>query len=151
MWVSGIFEARNACFSGEKCNFATCSIGCVNCCSSRWPSRHACFFPTAGKKRRPSTLCPFRWSSPPDQWHCERIYNSDLGQFGLLRKAESRPVVQLLKRVGFAATRTLCRQADSCNCGTGIANLSSAYHSNNLSVGAYAVDYYVYRLCRLII
>ena len=86
-----------------------------------------------------------------DQWHCERIYNSDLGQFGLLRKAESRPVVQLLKRVGFAATRTLCRQADSCNCGTGIANLSSAYHSNNLSVGAYAVDYYVYRLCRLII
>lgn len=85
------------------------------------------------------------------QWHCERIYNSDLGQFGLLRKAESRPVVQLLKRVGFAATRTLFRQADSCNCGTGIANLSSAYHTNNLSVGAYAVDYYVYRLCRLII
>lgn len=143
-------------FSGKKCNFATCSIGCINCCSSRWLSRHGLLLPDGREEASVvdavSVSVEFTaGNADSGQWHCERIYNSDLGQFGLLRKAESRPVVQLLKRVGFAATRTLFLQADSCNCGTGIANLSSAYHSNNLSVGAYAVDYYVYRLCRLII
>lgn len=86
-----------------------------------------------------------------DQWYCERIYNSDLGQSGLLRKAEARPALQLFKRAGFTPMRTLLRQADSHGCGTGIANLLSTYHTNNLSVGTCAVDYYVYRLRRLII
>ena len=35
--------------------------------------------------------------------------------------------------------------------GTGVAKLISTYRSNDLSVGPHAVDYYVYRLRRLII
>ena len=43
------------------------------------------------------------------------------------------------------------RGADSWGCGTGVAKLTAAFQTFDLSAGPHAVDYYVYRLRRLII
>jgi len=43
------------------------------------------------------------------------------------------------------------RGAASWGCGTGVAKLTAAFQTFDLSAGPHAVDYYVYRLRRLII
>ena len=69
-----------------------------------------------------------------DEWQCERTYNSDLNhQPRVLREAES------------------CPAQPSWGCGTGVAKLTAAFRTSDLSAGPHAVDYYVYRLRRLII
>ena len=86
-----------------------------------------------------------------DQWLCERICNSDLNQPRVLREAEASPAAPMFQRGGLhTAARAALRCVASCG-GTGVAKLISTYRSNDLSVGPHAVDYYVYRLRRLII
>ena len=64
-----------------------------------------------------------------DEWQCERTYNSDLNH----------------------QPRAVVRGAASWGCGTGVAKLTAAFRTSDLSAGPHAVDYYVYRLRRLII
>lgn len=87
-----------------------------------------------------------------DVWQCERAYNSDLNQPQALRAAETCPAVRLSQRGGpVPAQRAVVRCVASCGCGTGVVKLISVLLSSNLSVGTHAVDYYVYRLRRLLI
>ena len=89
-----------------------------------------------------------------DEWQCERTYNSDLNhQPRVLREAESCPV-QPSFRYGdrqVPAERAVVRGAASWGCGKGVAKLTAAFQTFDLSAGPHAVDYYVYRLRRLII
>ena len=89
-----------------------------------------------------------------DEWQCERTYNSDLNhQPRVLREAESCPA-QPSFRYGdrqVPAERAVVRGAASWGCGTGVAKLTAAFQTFDLSAGPHAVDYYVYRLRRLII
>ncbi len=90
-------------------------------------------------------------NAPADQWQCERICNSDLNQPRVLREAEASPAAPMFQR---GSLHTVARAALRCVAlcgGTGVAKLISTYQSNDLSVGPHAVDYYVYRLRRLII
>lgn len=90
-------------------------------------------------------------NAPADQWQCERICNSDLNQPRVLREVEASPAAPMFQRGGLqGAARAALRCVASCG-GTGVAKLISTYKSNDLSVGPHAVDYYVYRLRRLII
>ena len=90
-------------------------------------------------------------NAPADQWQCERICNSDLNQPRVLREAEASPVAPMFQRGSLhTAARAALRCVALCG-GTGVAKLISTYQSNDLSVGPHAVDYYVYRLRRLII
>lgn len=90
-------------------------------------------------------------NAPADQWQCERICNSDLNQPRVIREAETSPAAPMFQRGSLhTAARAALRCVASCG-GTGVAKLISTYQSNDLSVGPHAVDYYVYRLRRLII
>ena len=90
-------------------------------------------------------------NAPADQWQCERICNSDLNQLRVLREAEASPAAPMFQRGSLhTAARAALRCVALCG-GTGVAKLISTYQSNDLSVGPHAVDYYVYRLRRLII
>ena len=88
-----------------------------------------------------------------DEWQCERTYNSDLNhQPRVLREAEACPEVPVFRHGGQpSASRAVVRASASCGCGTGVARLTSTFQSSDLSAGPRAVDYYVYRLRRLII
>ena len=90
-------------------------------------------------------------NAPADQWQCERICNSDLNHPRVLRVAEASPAAPMFQRGSLhTAARAALRCVALCG-GTGVAKLISTYQSNDLSVGPHAVDYYVYRLRRLII
>ena len=90
-------------------------------------------------------------NAPADQWQCERICNSDLNQPRVLRAAHAAPAAPMFQRGSLhTAARAALRCVALCG-GTGVAKLISTYQSNDLSVGPHAVDYYVYRLRRLII
>ena len=90
-------------------------------------------------------------NAPADQWQCERICNSDPNQPRVLREAEASPAAPMFQRGSLhTAARAALRCVALCG-GTGVAKLISTYQSNDLSVGPHAVDYYVYRLRRLII
>lgn len=85
-----------------------------------------------------------------DQWQCERTYNSDLNrQPRVLREAETCPAQPSFRHGDRQVSAE--RAVASCGCGTGVAKLTSAFQSSDLSAGPHAVDYYVYRLRRLII
>ena len=90
-------------------------------------------------------------NAPADQWQCERICNSGLNQPRVLREAEASPAAPMFQRGSLhTAARAALRCVALCG-GTGVAKLISTYQSNDLFVGPHAVDYYVYRLRRLII
>lgn len=78
-----------------------------------------------------------------DEWQCERTYNSDLNhQPRVLREAESCPV-QPSFRYGdrqVPAERAVVRGAASWGCGTGVAKLTAAFQTSDLSAGPHAVD-----------
>lgn len=103
--------------------------------------------------QRTATAVLSAGGSTPDMWQCERVYNSDLNQPQTLRAVESRPAAQLFQRGGNSAQalRAVVRGIASCGCGTGVAKLIFTFRSSNLCVGTHAVDYYVYRLRRLLI
>ena len=89
--------------------------------------------------------------APADLWQCVRICNSDLNQPRVLGEAEASPAAPMFQRGSLhTAARAALRCVALCG-GTGVAKLISTYQSNDLSVGPHAVDYYVYRLRRLII
>ena len=125
------------------------TVRCVNCFSSCWPSRRACSFRRAATVRASGSRRPLQPSR-----QCERTYNSDLNhQPRVLREAESCPA-QPSFRYGdrqVPAERAVVRGAVSWGCGTGVAKLTAAFRTSDLSAGPHAVDYYVYRLRRLII
>lgn len=134
------------------------TVRCVNCFSSCWPSRgvpalsggrRRCVHPAAGASAAFSA-----GDMHADEWQCERTYNSDLNhQPRVLREAESCPA-QPSFRYGdrqVPAERAVVRGAASWGCGTGVAKLTAAFRTSDLSAGPHAVDYYVYRLRRLII
>ena len=90
-------------------------------------------------------------NAPADQWQCERVCNSDLNQPRVLREAETSPAAPLFQRGGLhSAGRAALRCVASCG-GTGVAKFTSKFRSSSLCAGLHAVDYYVYRLRRLII
>lgn len=103
--------------------------------------------------QRTATAVLSAGGSTPDVWQCERVCNSDLNQPQTLRAVESCPAAQLIQRGGNPARvlRGVVRCAASCGCGTGVAKLIFTFRSANLCVGTHAVDYYVYRLRRLLI
>ena len=79
-----------------------------------------------------------------DQWRCEREYNADLNLPRVAGEVSPAPVVPVSQRGGsdrFAANRFEA----------GVVKVTSEFKSSDLSVGLHAVDYYVYRLRRLII
>ena len=87
-----------------------------------------------------------------DQWQCERVYNSDLNQPRVLGEAEACPTAPSFQRTGPAsAARFALHCVTLCHCGTGVVKLTSTFQSPYFSLGLHAVDYYVYRLRRLII
>ncbi|HIW65308.1 MAG TPA: hypothetical protein H9879_03625 [Candidatus Alistipes intestinipullorum] len=87
-----------------------------------------------------------------DQWQCERTSNSDLLRPQFVRPAESCPM-QLLPRssASVPALRALPRPVVSAGCVPGVARLIATFPFPDLFVGVRAVDFYVYRLRRLII
>ena len=99
------------------------TVRCVNCFSSCWPSRRACSFRRAATVRASGSRRPLRPS----------------------RRAICTPTS------GSASVRAVVRGAASWGCGTGVAKLTAAFRTSDLSAGPHAVDYYVYRLRRLII
>ena len=85
-----------------------------------------------------------------DQWLCEREYNADLNLPRVLGEVSPAPAVPVFQRGRADAGQTADRYAAD-RCDTGIAKVTSEFKSSDLSAGPHAVDYYVYRLRRLII
>lgn len=84
-----------------------------------------------------------------EQWHCERICNSDLNLPRLTREVVPVQTVPASQQGGMSfAVRALQRHATG---GFGTLKGTSVFHYLILSSGARAADYYVYRLRRLII
>lgn len=85
-----------------------------------------------------------------DVWRCEREYNANLNLPRVLGEVSPAPVVPVSQRgstdTGKNADRFAANRYDA-----GIAKVTSEFKSSDLSVGLHAVDYYVYRLRRLII
>lgn len=87
-----------------------------------------------------------------DQWLCERIYNSDLSQTRVLQTAEARLAVSMFQRGGQVRLRAAFLSMCCVTYGiSGVAGLVARVHRKGFAAGFHAVDYYVYRLRRLII
>ncbi|WP_443639545.1 hypothetical protein [Alistipes shahii] len=87
-----------------------------------------------------------------DQWLCERIYNSDLSQTRVLQTAEARLAVSMFQRGGQVRLRAAFLSMCCVTYGiSGVAGLVARVHRKGFAAGLHAVDYYVYRLRRLII
>ena len=80
-----------------------------------------------------------------DQWRCEREYNADLNLPRVAGEVSPAPVVPVSQRGGSETGQNADRFA------AGVVKVTSEFKSSDLSVGLHAVDYYVYRLRRLII
>ena len=78
-----------------------------------------------------------------DQWRCEREYNADLNLPRVAGEVSPAPVVPVSQRGGSGTGQNADRFAAN--------RFESEFKSSDLSVGLHAVDYYVYRLRRLII
>ena len=79
-------------------------------------------------------------------WLCEREYNADLNLPRVLGEVSPAPAAPVFQRGGHAESGPAAdRHA------RGSTKVTSEFKSSDLSVGLHAVDYYVYRLCRLII
>lgn len=103
---------------------------------------------TAGPVHAAVTISVDRASD--DIWRCEREYNANLNLPrvpGEISPAQAVPVFQRGSTdAGRNADRFAANRYDA-----GIAKVTSEFKSSDLSVGLHAVDYYVYRLRRLII
>lgn len=85
-----------------------------------------------------------------DVWRCEREYNADLNLPRVLREVSPAPAMPVFQRGGADAEPCADRFAADRHA-AGIVKATSEFNSSDLSVGLHAVDYYVYRLRRLII
>ena len=85
-----------------------------------------------------------------DQWRCEREYNADLNLPRVAGEVSPAPVVPVSQRGGSGTGQNADRFAAG-RFEAGVVKVTSEFKSSDLSVGLHAVDYYVYRLRRLII
>lgn len=87
------------------------------------------------------------------QWQCEHTYNSDLRSTRVLQEVEDpHPIVLLFQRGSHMRARAdfltmCCVTYDT----SGAARLIARMHKKDFVAGLHVVDYYVYRLHRLII
>ena len=87
-----------------------------------------------------------------DQRLCERIYNSDLSQTRVLQTEEARLAVSMFHRGGQGRLRAAFLSMCCVTYGiSGVAGLVARVLCKGFAAGLLAVDYYVYRLRRLII
>lgn len=84
-------------------------------------------------------------------WYCEREYNADLNLPRVLGEVAPAPVAPAFCRGGHADSAHAADRYAADRHIAGNSKVTSEFKSSDLSVGLYAVDYYVYRLCRLII
>lgn len=84
-------------------------------------------------------------------WLCEREYNADLNLPRVLGEVSPAPVATVFHRSGHAESNPAADRYAADRHVTGNTKVTSEFKSSDLSVGLHAVDYYVYRLCRLII
>ena len=84
-----------------------------------------------------------------DQWRCEREYNADLNLPRVAGEVSPAPVVPVSQRGGSGTGQNADRFAAN-RFEAGVVKVTSEFKSSDLSVGLHAVDYYVYRLRRLI-
>lgn len=87
--------------------------------------------------------------APDDAWHCLRHCNADPELPRLLR--EVTPATLLFQRGGHAECARGAERFFAERHAAGVSKAISEFESYNLSVGLHAVDYYVYRLRRLLI
>lgn len=85
-----------------------------------------------------------------DVWRCEREYNANLNLPRVPGEVSPAPAMPVFQRGSTDAGRNADRFAAD-RFDAGIAKVTSKFRSSDLSVGLHAVDYYVYRLRRLII
>lgn len=88
-----------------------------------------------------------------DQWQCEYIYNSDLSLTGVLQGCEeARTSVSMFRHGAQGRSRAAFLSMCCVTYGiSGVAGLVARVHGKGFVAGLHAVDYYVYRLHRLII
>lgn len=84
-------------------------------------------------------------------WHCEREYNADLNLPRVPGEVAPAPVAPVFHRGGHAESNPAADRYAADRHVTGNTKVTSEFKSSDLSVGLHAVDYYVYRLRRLII
>lgn len=84
-----------------------------------------------------------------EEWLCERQFNSDLNLPRILSEVGPAPAVPASLRSGRCFQYP--RIAGGASAGCGGVKTTRKFNSENLSVGVCAIDYYVYRLRRLII
>ena len=86
-----------------------------------------------------------------DAWLCEREYNADLNLPRVLGEVSPAPAAPVFQRGGHAESGPVADRYAADRHARGSTKVTSEFKSSDLSVGLHAVDYYVYRLCRLII
>lgn len=88
-----------------------------------------------------------------DQWRLERIGNSDLNRLRTLRETETCPVVRLVQREGpvSAGRAALLREGVPCGKCPGALRSVFTFPFRDSFAGPSVADFYVFRLCRLII
>ena len=88
-----------------------------------------------------------------DQWRLERIGNSDLNRLRTLRETETCPVVRLVQREGpvSAGRAALLRESVPCGKCPGALRSAFTFPFRDSFAGPSVADFYVFRLCRLII
>ena len=84
-------------------------------------------------------------------WLCEREYNADLNLPRVLGEVSPAPAAPVFQRGGHAESGPAADRYAADRHARGSTKVTSEFKSSDLSVGLHAVDYYVYRLCRLII
>lgn len=84
-------------------------------------------------------------------WLCQREYNADLNLPRVPGEVAPAPVAPVFHRGGQAESHPAADRYAAGRHVTGSMKATSEFKSYDLSVGQHAVDYYVYRLRRLII
>ncbi|WP_295940225.1 hypothetical protein [uncultured Alistipes sp.] len=90
-------------------------------------------------------------ASGDEVWRCEREYNADMNLPRILGEVTSSPVVPVVLRCCHPEQGQTADRYAADRVGAGVVKAAFEFKSSDLSVGLYAVDYYVYRLRRLII
>lgn len=87
------------------------------------------------------------------QWQCEYVYNSDLSLNGVLQECEkARTSVSMFRHGAQGRSRAAILSMCCVTYGiSGVAGFAARVHRKGFATGLHAVDYYVYRLRRLII
>lgn len=147
---------RPACRLRCLCSCRRPNRRCVKFSSYCWAFSAVCSFAGAavGRLRHDAghvsvTLSVDRASDAV--WLCEREYNADLNLPRVLGEVSPAPAAPVFQRGGHAESGPAADRYAADRHARGSTKVTSEFKSSDLSVGLHAVDYYVYRLCRLII